>query len=203
MGSNKQEPPLSIEALRRGDRAEFARLVEHYDAYIYRLALRILGNPQDAEDVLQETFIKAFKHLRTFDGRSSLSTWLYRIATNEALMLLRKQKGVIVSLDEPNPNGEEDQEPLQIVDWCCLPEETLMNTETKKLLEQAIIKLSPALRMVVVLRDLQGLSTRETSQILKISEEAVKTRLSRARLQLRQWLSEYFQQQYGLENLSR
>jgi RNA polymerase sigma-70 factor (ECF subfamily) len=198
----KEDPPLSIEALRRGDRAEFARLVEQYDAYIYRLAMRILGNPQDAEDVLQETFIKAFKHLSSFDGRSSLSTWLYRIATNEALMLLRKEKGGMVSLDEPSSNEDEEAEPIQIVDWCCLPEEMLMNAETKKVLEQAIAKLSPALRLVVVLRDLQGLSTRETSEILQISEEAVKTRLSRARLQLRQWLSEYFYQQYGLENLT-
>lgn len=202
MVKDKEATPLSIEALRQGDRAEFARLVEQYDAYIYRLALRILGNPQDAEDVLQETFIKALKHLPSFDGRSSLSTWLYRIATNEALMLLRKEKGGVLSLDEPSPNDEEEQEPIQIVDWCCLPEEMLMNAETKKMLEQAIARLSPALRVVVVLRDLQGLSTRETSQILKISEEAVKTRLSRARLQLRQWLSEYFHQQYGLENLA-
>ncbi len=202
MVKDKEATPLSIEALRQGDRAEFARLVEQYDTYIYRLALRILGNPQDAEDVLQETFIKALKHLPSFDGRSSLSTWLYRIATNEALMLLRKEKGGVLSLDEPSPNDEEEQEPIQIVDWCCLPEEMLMNAETKKMLEQAIARLSPALRVVVVLRDLQGLSTRETSQILKISEEAVKTRLSRARLQLRQWLSEYFHQQYGLENLA-
>lgn len=178
-------------------------MVERYGAYIYRLALRILGNPQDAEDVLQETFLKAFRHLPSFDGRSSLATWLYRIATNEALMLLRKEKEGFVSLDEPNSDNEEDQEPLQIVDWCCLPEEMLMNAESKKMLEQAIARLSPALRVVVILRDLQGLSTRETSQILQISEEAVKTRLSRARLQLRQWLSEYFQKQYGLENLTQ
>ncbi len=203
MDKEKEHQPLSIEALRQGDRAEFARFVEQYDAYVYRLALRILGNRQDAEDVLQETFIKAFKHLPSFDGRSSLSTWLYRIATNEALMLLRKEKGGVVSLDDPYPNGEEEQEPIQIVDWCCLPEETLMNAETKQMLDQAIAQLSPALRVVVILRDLQGLSTRETSQILNISEEAVKTRLSRARLQLRQWLSEYFQQQYGLENLAQ
>ncbi|MCS7249018.1 MAG: sigma-70 family RNA polymerase sigma factor [Anaerolineales bacterium] len=199
----KADLPLSLEALKRGDRAEFARMVERYGAYIYRLALRILGNPQDAEDVLQETFLKAFRHLPSFDGRSSLATWLYRIATNEALMLLRKEKEGFVSLDEPNSDNEEDQEPLQIVDWCCLPEEMLMNAESKKMLEQAIARLSPALRVVVILRDLQGLSTRETSQILQISEEAVKTRLSRARLQLRQWLSEYFQKQYGLENLTQ
>lgn len=203
MSNGKVNEDLSLEALRNGDRNEFARLVQRYDAYIYRLALRILGNQQDAEDVLQETFIKALKHIHEFDGRSSLSTWLYRIATNEALMILRKEKGNTFSLDIPDEQGNEEQEPLQIVDWCCLPEETLMSTEAKAYLEKAIASLPPSLRVVVVLRDLQGLSTRETSEALNLSEMAVKTRLSRARLQLRQSLSAYFSQQFGLENLAQ
>lgn len=200
MINTKENQPISLEALRNGDRAEFARLVEQYDAFIYRLALRIVGNPQDAEDVLQETFIKALKHLSEFDGRSSLSTWLYRIATNEALMILRKDKGTTVSLDEPDDNSDDEQEPLEVVDWCCLPEETLMSAEAKEYLDKAISELPATLRVVVVLRDIQGLSTRETSEVLNISEMAVKTRLSRARLQLRQSLSSYFSHQFGLEN---
>lgn len=203
MSNELQVEELSLEALRNGDRAEFARLVERYDSFVYRLALRILGNQQDAEDVLQETFIKALKHLKDFDGRSSLSTWLYRIATNEALMILRKEKGNTLSFDTPDEQDEGEQEPLQIVDWCCLPEDTLMSTEAKEILEKAIAELPPTLRVVVVLRDLNGLSTRETSEALNISEMAVKTRLSRARLQLRQTLSKYFSQQYGLENIAR
>lgn len=203
MSNELQVEELSLEALRNGDRAEFARLVERYDSFVYRLALRILGNQQDAEDVLQETFIKALKHLKDFDGRSSLSTWLYRIATNEALMILRKEKGNTLSFDTPDEQDEGEQEPLQIVDWCCLPEDTLMSTEAKEILEKAIAELPPTLRVVVVLRDLNGLSTRETSEALNISEMAVKTRLSRARLQLRQTLSRYFSQQYGLENIAR
>ncbi len=200
MINTKENRPISLEALRNGDRAEFARLVEQYDTFVYRLALRIVGNPQDAEDVLQETFIKALKHLPDFDGRSSLSTWLYRIATNEALMVLRKDKGAIVSLDDPDDNSDDEQEPLEVVDWCCLPEETLMSAEAKEYLDKAISELPATLRVVVVLRDIQGLSTRETSEVLNISEMAVKTRLSRARLQLRQSLSSYFSHQFGLEN---
>ena len=128
----KTSEAFPLEALRAGDRAEFARLVETYSPAIYRLAIKMLENTQDAEDILQETFIKAFRHLNTFDGRSSLSTWLYRIATNEALMALRRRKVNLVSLDEPDETLEQEQEPLQIVDWCCMPEEELMSAEARQ-----------------------------------------------------------------------
>jgi len=188
----KKSEVFSLEALRAGDRAEFARLVGANYQLIFRLAFRMLGDQQDAEDVLQETFIKAFRHLKDFDGRSSPSTWLYRIATNEALMLLRKQKPGLVSVDEPNQNDEAEQEPLQIVDWCCMPEQELMSTEARAHLEQAIDRLLLYLRLVFLLRDIQGLSTKETGEVLDLSEMAVKTRLSRARLRLREELSGYF-----------
>jgi len=188
----KKSEVFSLEALRAGDRAEFARLVGANYQLIFRLAFRMLGDQQDAEDVLQETFIKAFRHLKDFDGRSSPSTWLYRIATNEALMLLRKQKPGLVSVDEPNQNDEAEQEPLQIVDWCCMPEQELMSTEARAHLEQAIDRLPLSLRLVFLLRDIQGLSTKETGEVLDLSEMAVKTRLSRARLRLREELSGYF-----------
>jgi len=191
MSSGKAAQEFSLEALKAGDRSEFARLVEvHYDL-IYRLALRIMENSQDAEDVLQETFIKAFRYINNFDGRSSISTWLYRIATNEALMILRRRRPDTVSIEEPVEDGA-DPEPMQIVDWCCLPEETLMTEEARAYLDRAVESLSPGLRVVFVLRDLQGLSTRETGEVLDISEMAVKTRLSRARLQLRELLSGYY-----------
>ena len=90
--SSKPSETISLEALRNGDRAEFARMVEAYYAMIYRLSIKMVGNPQDAEDILQETFIKAYRHIKDFDGRSSLSTWLYRVATNEALMFLRRKR---------------------------------------------------------------------------------------------------------------
>jgi RNA polymerase sigma-70 factor (ECF subfamily) len=183
---------FSLEALRSGDRAEYARLVEAYSGTIYRLALKLLNNTQDAEDILQETFLKAYRHLGSFDGRSKLSTWLYRIATNEALMLIRKRKAEEVSINEPMDNAEGEQEPLQIVDWCCLPEEELMSSEGRAQLDRAIHSLPHSLRVVFLLRDIEGLSTRETADVLNLSETAVKTRLSRARLRLREELSAYY-----------
>lgn len=183
---------FSLEALRAGDRAEFARFVEAYSGIVYRLALKILVNPQDAEDVLQETFIKAFRHLANFDGRSKLSTWLYRIATNEALMVLRRRKINPLSIDEPDNDVQDEQEPMQIMDWCCLPEGEMMSAEARKYLDSAIEQLPYSLRVVFLLREIEGLSTQETADVLNLSETAVKTRLSRARLRLRELLTGYF-----------
>ncbi len=189
----KKNEDFSLQALRAGDRAEFARLVERYSTVIYRLALKMLKDPQDAEDVLQETFMKAFKALNGFDGRSSLSTWLYRIAANEALMLIRKRKRVTSPLeDEPDEADEALDAPVQVVDWRSLPESELMDGEARSVMEDAVQQLSPALRAVFLLRDVEGLSTLETAEALSLSEEAVKTRLSRARWRLRELLSHYY-----------
>jgi RNA polymerase sigma-70 factor (ECF subfamily) len=192
MNNNKEQTSYSIEALREGDRAEFAHIVEQYSPMIYRLGLKMLNNPQDAEDILQETFIKAYKHIHNFDGRSSVSTWLFRIATNEALMSLRKKHLDTVSFDTPTNYVTEPQEPLQIVDWCCLPEDEYLTAEGRLRLDEAAGRLPESLRIVFVLRDIEGLSTRETAEVLEISEMAVKTRLSRARLRLREDLSKYY-----------
>lgn len=188
---------FSLDALRAGDRSEFAKLVDTYSGVIYRLGLKMLNNDQDAEDILQETFIKAYKALPRFDGRSSLSTWLYRIATNEALMLLRRRKRIELSIDQPFDQGDEDVEPMEIVDFCCLPEQELISTEARAHMDQAITDLPHSLRLVFLLREIEGLSTRETGEILDLSDTAVKTRLSRARLRLRQDLSHYFGERYG------
>jgi RNA polymerase sigma-70 factor (ECF subfamily) len=190
---------FSLKALRAGDRAEFSRLVEAYSGKLYRLALKMLGNQQDAEDILQETFIKAYRHLNTFDGRSNLSTWLYRIATNEALMKLRKKRPDTVSIDEPVETMEGEQEPLQIVDWCCLPEDELTSTEVRAYIDAAVERLPESLKVVFLLRDIENLSTMETAQALNLSEEAVKTRLSRARMRLREQLSSYFSERMGIK----
>ncbi len=192
MNNGAKPEPISIEALRAGDRAEFARLVDNYSAQIYRLALKMLGNPQDAEDILQETFIKAFRYLHSFDGRSSVSTWLYRIATNEALMQIRKRQPGQFSLDEPVETEEGVQEPTQIVDWCCMPEEELMSSEVRAQLDRAVDRLPYNMRAVFILRDIEGLSTQEVADVLNLTETAVKTRLSRARMRLREDLSMYF-----------
>lgn len=204
MSEGTREEDFSLQALRTGDRAEFARLVETYSPLIYRLGLKMLNNSQDAEDILQETFIKAYRHLDTFDGRSRISTWLYRIATNEALMLLRRKRPDTISVNQPWENETEDQEPLQIVDWCCLPEGELMSDEARAHLDEAVDHLPASLRVVFLLREIEGLSTRETAEVLDLSEAAVKTRLSRARLHLREDLTAYFGEKLeGYENETR
>ncbi len=194
MSNEDRSASISLEALRQGDRVEFARLVETYSPLVFRLGMKILNNPQDAEDVLQETFIKVYRHLGSFDGRSSLSTWVYRIATNEALMSLRRKRPETISLEEPLANEAGPQEPHQFVDWCCMPEEELMSAEGRAHLDQAVENLPLILRLVFVLRDIEGLSIHETAEVLKISEMAVKTRLSRARLRLREQLSSYLRE---------
>ena len=187
-----EKTSISIQALREGDREAFAEMVEAYSPLIYRLALRMLGDEHEAEDVLQETFLNAYRALDRFEGRSSLSTWLYRIATNQALMRLRKQSPPMVSVDETHVDEEGYELPRQFTDWCCLPEDEFMSAEAQAMLNEAAEELSPALRAAFVLRDLHGFSTREAAEILEISETAVKTRLMRARLQLRERLSSYF-----------
>jgi RNA polymerase sigma-70 factor, ECF subfamily len=201
MNEEINKEPFSVEALKEGDRIEFARLVEAYSPNIYRLALKMLDNPQDAEDILQETFIKAFRNLDSFNGRSKVSTWLYRIATNEALMLIRRRKPDAISLQEPVERIEGEQEPLQILDWCCLPEEELLSAEVRRQLDKAVERLPHNLRLVFLLRDIEGLSTRETAEVLNLSETAVKTRLSRARLRLREELTAYFSERMKGEQL--
>ena len=187
------EDTVFLTALRNGDRDTFAKLVDLTSAQIYHTALRILGNEQDAEDVLQETYMKALKALPDFEGRSSLSTWLHRIAVNEALMILRKQKPQIFSVDEKEVfDPETESEGMDIVDFCCLPEGELLTGESRLFMDQAIQRLPENLKTVFILRDLEDFSIQETAEILKISESNVKIRLLRARLRLRQELSEYY-----------
>jgi RNA polymerase sigma-70 factor (ECF subfamily) len=183
---------ISIEALRNGDRAEFAKLVDAYSAPIYRLGLRMLGNEQDAEDVLQNTFISALTHLSTFEGRSSILTWLYRIAVNESLMILRRGKPE-VNIDDVDSSDENDvARPTQFVDWGALPEVELLSSEGKQALDNAIQNLPENLRMVFLLRDIQDLSIKDTADALNLSQANVKVRLLRARLMLREQLSYYY-----------
>lgn len=183
---------FSLTALQKGDPEEFSRLVDTYSAKIYRLAIKMLNQQQDAEDVLQETFVKAYRGLKSFDGRSKLSTWLFRIATNEALMVIRRKHPEVISIDEPVETEEGEQEPIQIIDWCCLPENELLTEETREKLDAAVQKLPERLKVVFLLRDIDDLSTHETAEVLGLSDTAVKTRLSRARLKLREELTAYF-----------
>ncbi|MHB8136622.1 MAG: RNA polymerase sigma factor [Anaerolineaceae bacterium] len=191
MSNNEKSEFLT--ALQSGDRQAFAKLVEETSTQIYRTARQILGDEQDAEDVLQETYMKAFKALPTFEGRSSISTWLHRIAVNEALMMIRKRKTPMVSVDDTLPfESDEESSGIEIVDFCCLPEKELLSSESRKFMDQAIQRLPETLKTVFVLRDLEGLSIQETADALQITENNVKTRLLRARLRLRQELAVYY-----------
>jgi RNA polymerase sigma-70 factor (ECF subfamily) len=187
---------ISLEALIAGDRAEFARMVDLYSHPIYRLGLRMLGNSQDAEDVLHNTFLNALIHLSSFEGRSSLSTWLYRIAANEALMVLRRKKPEVNLEDTETDERAEDLKPTQSVDWSALPEEALLSGEAKKVLDRAIQNLPEPLRIVFLLRDIEGLSIKETAEALSLTETNVKTRLLRARMFLREQLSTYYREHF-------
>lgn len=175
-----------------GDAQAFAELVERYERKIYRLARHITGNDEDAEDVLQETFLKAYENLPGFQGQSKFYTWLVRIAVNEALMKLRRRKaGKMVSLDETIDTGEETMA-REIAVWEDNPEEQYSREELRRILEEAIEALPPLYRTVFVLRDVDELSTEETALALGISVPAVKSRLLRARLQLRDKLTRFF-----------
>jgi RNA polymerase sigma-70 factor, ECF subfamily len=178
--------------LKAGEPAAFTEMVERYSGTVYNLALRLMRNDaMEAEDVLQETFISAYRGLDRFEGRSLLSTWLYRIAYNAALMRLRKRKLTTVSIDAPFENEEGDPIPRQLVDWGAAPDQVLLKGELHKALDGAVAALPESLRSVFVLRDIEGLSTAETAAILDLTETNVKVRLHRARLALRERLSAY------------
>lgn len=178
---------------KQGSAEAFTTLVNQYDRNIYRLALNITSNQQDAEDVLQETFLKAYTNLEKFKGDSRFYTWVVRIAVNESLMKLRKRRGDrTVSLDEPIQTGEDESLPREVEDWDDNPEQRYAKTELQGILREAIDGLEPQFRTVVVLRDVEELSTEETAEILGLSVPAVKSRLLRGRLKLRERLNRFF-----------
>jgi len=177
---------------RQGDSTAFNELAERYQRNIFRLAQNITQNREDAEDVLQETFLKAYEHLPDFHGDSKFYTWIVRIAVNEALMKLRKRKwDKTVWLDEPVDTGE-DSVAREIAVWEDNPEQRYAKEELHEILDKAVNGLAPPYRTVFVLRDMEGLSTEETAEALDLSVPAVKSRLLRARLQLRDKLTAFF-----------
>ncbi len=177
---------------RAGDAAAFNDLVTRYERKIFRLAKHITQNDEDAEDVLQEAFLKAYEHLPDFQGQSKFYTWIVRIAVNESLMKLRKRKSDrTVPLDEPLDTGE-DVVVREIAVWEDDPEKKYSREELANILDEAVQSLRPAFRTVFVLRDIEELSTEETAEALGISVPAVKSRLLRARLQLREKLTRLF-----------
>lgn len=194
------EEAIDVEALKRGDKAVFAQVVELYADRLYNLALKLTGDPLEAEDVLQETFLSAYRNIGQFEGRSNVGTWLYRIAYNAAMMQRRKKQPETVSIDEPLTLDDGEDMPRQFFDWCCLPESDLLSSEAIEYMERAIQMLPEALRSVFVLRDIEGLPTAEVADVLGLTIPAVKSRLHRARLFLRERLTEYFSEWVGREN---
>src|SRR5437899_11461289 len=177
---------------RAGDTAAFGELLRRYEGKIFRLAQHITQNREDAEDVLQETFLKAYEHLDQFKGDSKFYTWIVRIAVNQALMKLRRRKtDKSVSLDETIDTGE-DTITREIAAWDEDPEQQFSREELGGVLDTAIQSLEPLYRSVFVLRDIEELSTEETAEVLGLSVPAVKSRLLRARLQLRAKLTRFF-----------
>ncbi len=190
-----QEQQLVARA-QQGDPAALAAIVEAHQQRIYRVALRMCGNPQDAEETLQETFLQAIQALPRFEGHSRLFTWLYRIASNLCLMQRRRHAAEPPAFSVDSAPEEPDAEPEGIflpalVDWSYDPDGLLLDAELGQVMEEAIGQLPPTLRLACIWRDLEGLSTGEVAEVLGISESAVKVRLHRARLQLRERLSAY------------
>ena len=180
-----------------GDISAFEELVKRYDRNVFRIAQHITQNREDAEDVVQDAFLKAYQNLANFQEQSKFYTWLVRIAVNEALMRLRRRRPErMVSLDE-DIKTEEDSMPREVAEWAPNPEQLYSQGELKEILSKTIQGLPPSFRTVFVLRDVEGLSTEETADALDLSIPAVKSRLLRARLQLRERLSKYFKNRVG------
>lgn len=180
-----------LERIRAGDRTACDDCIRQHAAGVYRVALRLMRNEAEAEDVMQETFLNAFKGIDRFDGRAGLRTWLYRIAYNTALMRLRRRQPEFVSVDEALEPEDGSPVPQQLFDWSRIPERDFEKAELRAEMEKAIHELPEKLRAVFVMRELEELSTEETAQALGMKIEAVKTRLHRARLLLRERLSDY------------
>jgi RNA polymerase sigma-70 factor (ECF subfamily) len=188
---------LLVTRARAGDVAAFETLVKQYDRQVFRIAQHITQNREDAQDVVQDAFLKAYQKLDQFQGNSKFYTWLVRIAVNEALMRLRKRRtGRMVSLDEDIAT-EEGSVPRDLAEWRPNPEQQYNQAELADILRKTINGLPPGFRVVFVLRDVEGLSTEETAESLGLSVPAVKSRLLRARLQLRERLSRYFRKEKG------
>src|SRR5512147_3100007 len=181
-----------VRAAKAGDISAFEELVHRYDRNVFRIAQHITQNREDAEDVVQDAFLKSYENLQNFQEQSKFYTWLVRIAVNEALMRLRRRRPErMVSLDE-EVKTDEDSMPREVADWSPNPEQQYNQAELKEILGKTIQGLPPGFRTVFVLRDVEGLSTEETAEALELSIPAVKSRLLRARLQLRERLNKYF-----------
>ncbi len=183
------EPDLYTR-IRMGDKTACNECIEIHTPMVYQLALRLVGDPVEAEDVTQEIFLNAFRAIDDFEWRSELSTWLYRIAYNAAMSRLRGKQVEQVSVEELALRTDSQAVPRQLFDWCCLPERDFETEEARARLEHAIEELPETYKSVFILRILEGLSTRQVAETLGISADNAKTRLRRARRWLQERLTE-------------
>ncbi len=185
-----------VHLAKRGDQAAFEALTSRYERQVFSLVLRILRHEQDAEDVTQQTFISVLEHLDGFREESSFATWIMRIATHAALKIIRRRQGLeTVSIEqatEPPDDRDPVPHPEYIADWRESPEQLVQRNETRQLIDDALGRLDEKHRLVFILRDVEGMSVRETAETLELSESNVKVRLLRARLQLREMLTRTF-----------
>lgn len=187
----REDEPSLVAAARGGDAAAFEELVARYEDKIFRLTLNITGNREDAEDAMQDAFLKAFAHLDNFHGDSRFYTWLVRIAANEALMRLRRRRPNHFSIDQPI-EGDSELMPRELEEWNPNPEQQYAKSEIDNIISSLLEQMEDEYRIVLMLRDVEELSTQETADALGISLSAVKSRLLRARLKLREKLNRYF-----------
>jgi RNA polymerase sigma-70 factor (ECF subfamily) len=192
MPMSDEDTPL-VAATQAGDGAAFEQIVSRYDRKLFRIAYHIVRNAEDAQDVVQETFIKVFQNIGRFHAQSKFSTWLYRVAVNQSLMELRKQRGQPALVDLFVDGIEKDgQLPIELSDWRPNPEEQYTESELRELLTRLLQELRPTLRVVFIMHDIEGQPLQEVAEELDLSLSAAKTRSLRARLYLREQLTIYF-----------
>jgi RNA polymerase sigma-70 factor (ECF subfamily) len=187
-----------IRAAKAGDKAAFSALVRKYEETVYRFSFKICRDKEQAKETLQDTFISVFRKLHSFDGKSKFSTWLYTIVTNNCLMRHRKARSREIEeslevLDHP-PHLRDGAKSVEVAKWGETPADVVLKKELRQVLDAAIVKLPESYRVVFALRDMEGRSTEETAKILRLSQEAVKSRLRRARAFLRDELNPYMAQ---------
>ncbi|MGE5851422.1 MAG: RNA polymerase sigma factor [Candidatus Methylomirabilota bacterium] len=186
-----------VQRLRSGDQSALETLMERYASRVYRLAFGITRNASDAEEVVQDVFLTLFRKVHTFDGRSALGTWIYRISMNTALMKRRRQRTdrqvpLESQLPTFRPDGRREGDPAYLrADWSQTPESELLSQETREILHRGIDSLPALYRAVLVLRDIEGLSNQEVAKVVGASVPAVKSRLHRARLMVRERLTDH------------
>ena len=195
LGDRKQDSPETdlVARLRAGEEEAFEALLARYQHRVYRLAMHVTRNREDAKEVVQDTFLSVYRKIGDFDGRAAIGTWLYRIAMNAALMVLRRRRPEPhLSIEWELPQfTDEGRHARPIADWSDLPDDRLLAQELRQVLREAIDALPADYKAVVILRDIEGLSNQEAAEVLGATVFAIKSRLHRARLVLRQRLGGY------------